>query len=532
MLTAAHDVSKGHLLYRDVYVPVTPGVYLIQGFAFKLFGSSFLVSRVLMSVVYALCVVLTFAIATGCLPLRQATLAGVLAIPLQVWMWPHAQFFSYNPLAILFCVLAIRLAWSIETSPRRRREAFWFGVALAAALWTKPNLAVATGAGVFLYWLSGTLRTALHFPTMRTWQPTDLLRDGLSTLGGAAALSLPLIGYLTVTGILDDMTRSLYALSRIYGDVPPDLFPGLFPLTAQIDAVRLNPGLVLPGMFWSAFIGNPSFHYLLDHTGWIDLLVRFVYYTPVALFAAAASYLGLRLRRRSWEVGDEAALLVLCAGFVLFLTIAPHPAIHYMTPTLLPLLVLTVFLGYRAAAGSTWVARGLGRWLGAGAVSVYLAASLSGLILYLSIPRAPVHTARGTVWVDRLTARLWNEIFDHLDTEMSDHDRIFAVPYFPILYFLMGLEHPTRFVDLRPGSPGWEAEDEIVSTLEREEIEFVLYAVGSQYPAIESFESAYPRLHRYILTRFELEREFLGPFGPYAEVRRRKPVPASAGADE
>ncbi len=113
VLVAAEDVSKGRLLYRDCYVPVTPGVYLIQGLAFKLFGSSFLVSRVLMSVVYALCVVLTFAIATGCLPLRQATLTGVLAIFLQVWMWPHAQFFSYNALAILFCVLAIRLAWSI-----------------------------------------------------------------------------------------------------------------------------------------------------------------------------------------------------------------------------------------------------------------------------------------------------------------------------------------------------------------------------------------------------------------------------------
>jgi hypothetical protein len=77
--------------------------------------------------------------------------------------------------------------------------------------------------------------------------------------------------------------------------------------------------------------------------------------------------------------------------------------------------------------------------------------------------------------------------------------------------------------------PGTEAEDEIIAQLERERIQFVLYASGVEYPGIERFESAYPRLHRYIENQYELDRDFAGAFGPYAEfLQRRAPAPDAA----
>ena len=48
VLVAAADLAEGGRLYRVSYVPVTPAVYLLQGAAFKLFGSRLLVSRALM----------------------------------------------------------------------------------------------------------------------------------------------------------------------------------------------------------------------------------------------------------------------------------------------------------------------------------------------------------------------------------------------------------------------------------------------------------------------------------------------------
>ena len=131
----------------------------------------------------------------------------------------------------------------------------------------------------------------------------------------------------------------------------------MIPPTAQIDAVRVSPGLVMPGMLINGTKGlaaNPTYKYLVANTGWVDLIVRMIYYTPVALYLLTAGYLSRKLIRGSWTREDEAALLALFTGFLLFLTIIPFPAFHYITPTLLPLVGLVTFLAHRAHSAS-WV---------------------------------------------------------------------------------------------------------------------------------------------------------------------------------
>jgi len=222
-----------------------------------------------------------------------------------------------------------------------------------------------------------------------------------------------------------------------------------------------------------------------------------------------------------WSGDDEAALLSFLAGGLLYLTTFSFPAFHYMTPTLLPLVGLATFIFHRASQSSHGIRRRIARYVGLGAGLSYVTASLIALGIYVNIPRAPVETIRGTVWVDLETAKLWNDILDYARTELSQHDQLFAVPYFPLFHFLSGRDHPTRFVALGPGLPGTEAEDEIIHQLESKGVEFVLNSVGNEYPGLESFESSYPRLHHYLTTRFEVEREFAGPFGLYAQVLRR-----------
>ena len=526
VLVAANDVAMGRLLYSDVNIPLTPTVYLLQGLAFKIFGSNFMLSRLLICFVYAGCVVMSFRLACTYLPQRQATMVGALTIPLQIWMWPHAQFFSYNQITILLCLVAMRVAWSIETGDARR-SSLLFGITLGLALWTKLILPVAIGAGVLLHWLSSWLRSTLGLPVLRKRGFGEILSEGLLTLLGVAAVSLPMVAYLVYFGILDEMVDGAIKITQIYGDSPTGLFPGLFPLTGQLDSVRMSAGLVLPGMLvntFYGFAGTQWFLYLVFFSGWIDLSVRVLYYLPVALFALSLWTLAGKFRKRAWEPSDEAALLVFLSGGLLCFTNISFPAFHYITPTLLSVFGLATYVSHHwTTTGEIMSMRRLVRWGSRGAVAVYLVVSFIALDVYVGIPRAPVHTDRGTVWIESETAAIWNEMFDYTKHAMSPGDQIFVYPYFPLFYFLSGQDHPSRYVALGPGFPGAEAEDEIIAQLEKDEIEFVLNASGVEYPGLEGFEQAYPRLHHYLTSRFEVEQEFEASFGPYAEVLRRRP---------
>ncbi|MCP4038982.1 MAG: hypothetical protein GY733_18735 [bacterium] len=526
VLVAADDVANGRLLFRDVNIPLTPTVYLLQGLAFEVFGSHFLVSRALICIVNAACAAMVFQLALTFLPTRRAVVAGLLAIGLQVWMWPHAHYFSYNQLTILLCLVALRAAWALETKGTRR-SAFVLGVTLAAGLWTKPNLPVAIGAGVLVYWLSCWLRSVAGWSCPRPRTFGQLFGEGLATLAGIACASVPMVVYLAATGILDDMIGGVAAITQVYSDSPTGLFPDLLPLTEQLDAVRLSTGLVLPGMLINVFHGigrDPFYHHLVLFTGMVDLFVRLLYYLPLMLYGTTALVLARRLRSGSWSRESEAAWLVLCGALLLYTTNISFPSFHYITPTLLPLVPLAVFSAQelRAPTHGRWRA-GLVRWAGRGLTALYVVLSFVAVASYLSVPRSPVHTERGTLWVSTPTAVLWNEILEHTNRVMKPDDEIFAVPYFPLFYFMSGRDHPSRFVALGPGLPGMEAEDEIIGLLEHERVAYALNVYGAEYPGLEKFENAYPRLHHYLETRYELEHRFVGASRDYADLLRRRP---------
>src|SRR5262249_4006362 len=162
----------------------------------------------------------------------------------------------------------------------------------------------------------------------------------------------PLAGYLAATGTFREMVEALRALSAIYSDLPPELFPKLFPFTAQSEALRMNPLLVVPGLFNAAFMWDATYQYLVRYTAWMDALVRVVYYAPIAVHLAAAVYLARRLWRRTWSPADDATLLVLLVSAGLFITVIPHPAVHYLLPTQVQASVLAAVLAARA-----WSAR-------------------------------------------------------------------------------------------------------------------------------------------------------------------------------
>jgi hypothetical protein len=215
-------------------------------------------------------------------------------------------------------------------------------------------------------------------------------------------------------------------------------------------------------------------------------------------------------------------LLIWLTGVCLTLTIIPHPAVHYLTPTLISVIVLAVFLVAEAQASTLRPLRSATiATLGIGAC-LYLAASVGLLGLYMVRPRSAVETRAGTLWQDPRISFPLEQILDYSKENIPEHEAVFVAPYYPLYYYLTKREHPSRFIDLRPGSPGRKFEDEIILELEQAGVEHVLFMHGVQYKGIERFANAYPRLHHYIMQRFELEKSFRSGFGPYGEFRRRK----------
>lgn len=521
VLVASDDIAKGRILYRDCYVPVTPLVYLIQGVAFKVFGSSLLVSRLLIVATDAAVVALTFLTATSCTSTGAALIAASIVTLLPLWAWPHGQFFSYSPLSVMFCVLSLHCALRAEEDEGRVRRPIALGAALGLAVWVKPNLGVMTGFGVLLYWISAWVRSVAGFGVTTTRSLSEIIRTGFWTLVGVVLVSCPLVAYLLVTQTFGLMMQSLLALADIYAGVPPDLFPTLLPLTSQSNAIRVNPLLTIPGALNSALMFNPGFVYLRDYTAWIDLLVRIIYYFPIALLVAGFLYFAQRLWRRTWAAADDAALLVFLVTGALLLTIVPHPAIHYLIPALVPGVILMCFLAARTwQARSRWL-RVLGQGLSAVALGGFVLLTAFILVVYVTVPREPVFSDVGTFWLSPVQAQPLNELLSYTKTAVPAGESVFAVPYFPLFYFISGLDHATRFIDLRPGSPGPRAEDEMIADLETHPVNVVLYFVGSQFSGGESFEDAYPRLHHYLMTHFDLERTINNFFAPFVEIRRR-----------
>jgi 4-amino-4-deoxy-L-arabinose transferase-like glycosyltransferase len=530
ILLASEDIANGKVLYRDIHVPLTPLIYLLQGFIFKVFGASMLVSRLSMSVTYALIVVLVFLISRQCMSTSFAFLAAFCAILLQLWVWPHAHFLSYTPLAVLFSMISLYLAWSVESTSGSKGLLLLLGASTAITAWAKPNLGVLTGLAVLFYWFACWIRSRADLPLLRPRRLSDLLREGLLGIVGAAAVSLAIVGYLWASDTLQSMIHGLREMVDVYGKVPHGLFPSLLQPWGQLEDLRVNLLLTVPGILHSPLMFDPGLHQVLDYTSLLDALVRLLHYLPPAILAGSFLHLGCRLKGRRWGREDEAILLTSFVTLTLYLSIIPHPAIHYLFPAQVPSIVLGCFLCDRAWGKARARLRGLLRPLVITLFASYALLSAMALTIYLTHPRTPVFTRVGTLWVERGQGKVLNEMLAYVEQNVPPGEQVFVFPYYPMFYFITGLQHATRYTDVRPLSPGPMAEAEIIRHLEEENIRFAFYFPATQFKGLESFEAAYPRLHRNVMTRFEVDREFHAFYGLYAKALRRPPRGKSPNA--
>lgn len=206
--SAAHQMSHGQLLYRDVWDHKPPGSILMYLTAFNLFGWT-AVSVALFDILAATAV--TFLIFT--IARRIAgTLAGAVAaavfatMTMPNWLYGHSGFLERSVAETYIAVLVSLAAWSAIRLRERPsvRFAVLMGLSGGAAVVFKPNAGIYLPA--FALWL-------LLYAD-RPWQQTFR-----SLVVAAAASFVPLLvvlGWLWSIGVMADARVALLDFNRAY----------------------------------------------------------------------------------------------------------------------------------------------------------------------------------------------------------------------------------------------------------------------------------------------------------------------------
>lgn len=169
-LTAAWNVSRGLVPYRDFFEFYTPGSFYLLGGLFRMFGASYVMARIaalalLLSGGYALVLVSRDFLSRG----RQ------LAVPF-LWL----ALFAYYPLINhnTFSLIATAWAWAALSAAERRGHAAWYAAAGAAS-----------GVAVWMLQTKGAAVVAAAIIAMVLCYRTSWRRLGWYAAGLAASLA-------------------------------------------------------------------------------------------------------------------------------------------------------------------------------------------------------------------------------------------------------------------------------------------------------------------------------------------------------
>jgi len=502
-------VLEGELPYRDFWTIYPPGQFLLLAAAFRVFGVSLMVERLLSVVIIALVSALVWGLARQVLAPVHALLVWAL------WAFAFGAIELYGttlPTALVASLVGwwLFLAFLVAPSPRRLVAS---GAALGAAMLLKQDIA--------LYGLAAEAAVVLGFTMCGPREPRRRAGLALTRLAllfaGVAAVVVPAVAAL--------------ALAMPLGAVFDEVL--WFPLTGFASARRLAPPPLLPSAapLWSGQMDPWTYFVVVHHS------VRF--YFPFAVLLLAAGWAVRSFRRSSaapaaveapadgWAL---AFLGVLCVSLLGYARVRSDMA--HIVPAWIPALTLFVALATRLAGPAAV------RWLRVTAVTVVgLVFVVPSLWLKLLVgahalfgppmSASDLPRARGLVMSTALAslgtaAREVQAVVpagEPIFVGNARHDRIVLNDV--MFYFLAERPSATRYHELHPGvATRHDVQLEIAGELERRRVRWVVLRRDRRVePGGELFntpEGAH-ELDRYIRATFVPVREL----GSYSLWQRR-----------
>jgi hypothetical protein len=206
--SAAHQLSRGEVLYRDVWDQKPPGIYLTYRLAFALLGTaaaSVAWFDILASTATAL---LLFVIVRRLSDITMGAAAAALyaALTMPSWLYRHGGFLERSVAETFITVCVAMAAWCATHVVRRPSTIFALGLGFFSSLAVlyKPN-----AGGYFVAIVAWTV-------LYRQWKTPGVLQTLLLACAGAAIVPVAVFVWLWSHGVLAEARVALIDFNRAY----------------------------------------------------------------------------------------------------------------------------------------------------------------------------------------------------------------------------------------------------------------------------------------------------------------------------
>lgn len=423
----------GEVLYRDVLTYYAPLPYHVLGWAFTLFGRSFLLSRTLSLVLLVATAALAYRVGRRWLPAWLAWCPALVYV-LAPGPWVKA---NYGFCTMLFF---LTLARALER-PGPRRSA-WMGAACGLTLVTRQELGIAQ-LGIAV--VGAALPTVVpvrfggHATTwgFATWRAA--VRDVVLTVAAAVAVVVPIVLYYASQGAFDAMMQMMFV--KGFGQMP--------------DWITPLRGLLAPETFAEAREGRGAGYLLV---------------APVFVYVGVAVVLLVRLVLEGFGPRNVLTGALLAYAVATMPQAYSMPFVIRLLQSALPFYVLTAYLVLE-------IGRALGSLVGkpdwgpvriAVALTVILAAGWLTWLVNVGVENvlpgdeftgawrmrratepAPI-VGGDTVYLPWARAEEARLVRAFLDTHAAPGEPVLALPLLSSYYLLLERPNPTGILGERP----------------------------------------------------------------------------------
>lgn len=480
LVYGAQRVAEGAVPYRDFFEVMGPGSFYWLGFFFEVFGTSWLVARILLLITAVATTLIIYWLARR-LDSAFAALPAVITLALAIPLWAAT---NHHWDSNLFGLLAFALfiSWLDRSQ--------WWLLMGAGALAGITTLFMQQKGLLLLFAL------LLALWALRRRRP-DFLASVARLLAGYAGVGAAVVLGFYLAGALPEF---------FYANV-------IWPVTNYHSVNSVPYAYGLHDLFWSSWVDvlrvpfRPAVAY-----GVADLFVL-----PFLVIAALPILLvGFAVTRRAVAF-NTATLPYWTAGVALWLSEIHRRDVTHLIYGSPVLLVLFVHLcGQQPGRLWRYGMRAL-------AFSILLFAAFDMLVAQAA--RTRMITRRGTVYVHAEDAAL-----DFLDQQVKPGEDVFVYPYYPMYYFLSGTTNPTKFSILMYHINTEAQFREAVAELEHKKVKYVLWDTLVDGQNLKHWFPAYqhPSPDKLIIEPYLTEHYDLVGYRNGFRLLQRKGTPAQA----
>ncbi|HEY3988545.1 MAG TPA: glycosyltransferase family 39 protein [Acidobacteriaceae bacterium] len=423
LVVGAVRTVHGQLLGRDFFEVIGPGTFYWLALFFKIFGVTFLASRICLFVTsLGTALSIYFLSRRVCRSYQLLPCVLVFATYFATF-WPEI---SHHVDSNCFALLAVVCMVLWQDSKRNWLLVVAGALAGATTLIMQPKGILLLLA--FLVWL-----------WIQHWRRSTSLTALVWVTGGCVTVVASMLGYFWSQGALHDL---------IYANV-------IWPSHSYGPAFSVPYAFLISHYFTHWVVPMHGINWTVGMAAVLFIPFLFVAALPVLVFGLG---IGRGIRNMSPEV-----LLYWLAGSAFWLSEIHRKDIAHLVFGSPLLVILSVFyLQERRNKGLSLALQSLS----------IASVCLAGATLIVALVARPMQTRAG-----RVHTAAYDPVIDAIEEHVPPGEEIFICPYAPMYYFLSATNNPTRYstfyFNVKVGSQ--LAFDEVARTLDQHRVKYVLW---------------------------------------------------------